>query len=315
VIDCPVMLKSLARLTVMCVLVHASMPGYAQTGTGTIASRNDSHHDPNLNGGGTSTTRSGVSEQDADKSLHNSAIEGDSAKYPQPHIRFVDLPAMPSTWPLHERIAWAANLVLVLCGYAGIIIAVRVLAAIRRQTISIESIAQAAMDSANAALMNARVLVDAQRPWILMRVERSREIPNSFEISAMNQGATPAEIVDCPDRVSLVGGDMHLPIKIADAIEQRKVIEFPIMLLPGESSVLQRFGRGDVSWVCKTEESIVRVSMAEETIFVYGTVIYRGLNMPAGNETYKTHWCFRYVHGETTSDLVMGGPFEYNRHT
>jgi hypothetical protein len=315
VIDCPIMLKLLLSFTVMCVLMHAFRPCYAQTGTDAVGTRNEFRNDPTPSEGLISATHSSIVKQGAGRPAQIYGTVSDPAKYPQPNIKVVDPPAVVSDWPLHERITWAANLMLAVFGYAGIVIALRALNTVKRQMNSIESVAQAAIECANSATTCTRAIINTQRPWILMKAERSHETPNSFDILATNHGPIPAEIIDCPDQVRLVSGERHLPIDIADVIERCDVLESPVMLFPGESSVLQRFGRGDVNWICKTEDSLRGVRSSEQTILILGTVKYRGLNLFASKDDYKTDWCFRYVHGENTSDLVMGGPLRYNRHT
>ena len=81
---------------------------------------------------------------------------------------------MPLTWELHEKIAWAANLVLVILGYAGILLAISLLKKIDRQTGYAETAAEAAAASAQAALLNAQAVMHSERPWILISVEPSR---------------------------------------------------------------------------------------------------------------------------------------------
>src|ERR1039458_8579089 len=45
----------------------------------------------------------------------------------QPHITVANPAPAPLTWSLHEQISWAANLVLVILGYVGIMMAVSLL--------------------------------------------------------------------------------------------------------------------------------------------------------------------------------------------
>jgi len=232
--------------------------------------------------------------------------------HPQPRITIANPPPMPVTWPLRDRISWGANLLLAFVGYAGIMLALGTLRKIERQTRSGEMMAQAAMESANAALLHAQAILDAERPWILISVEPSPQGRNSFKIVATNRGRSPAEIIASADRIGIAAEERNLPKSPEFAKE--KPLNAPVVLLPGESTVVQPFGRDDVKWVCKTEDAIRRVETWQDNIFLYGRLVYRSLLSPRPAKDHQTDWCCRYIHGETTSNLVIGGPAEYNKH-
>jgi hypothetical protein len=235
-----------------------------------------------------------------------------SEDHPQPRITVANPPAPPPTWPLRDRISWGANLLLAFVGYAGIMLAVGTLRKIERQTRANETIAQAAIESANAALLHAQAILDAERPWILISVEPSPAGRNTFKIIATNRGRSPAEIIASADRIGIAAEERNLPKE--PEFSREKPLNTPVILLPGESTVVQPFGRDDVKWVCKSEEAIRRVETWQDNIFLYGRLIYRSLLSPHAGKIHQTDWCCRYVHGETTSSLVIGGPPEYNKH-
>jgi hypothetical protein len=64
---------------------------------------------------------------------------------------------------LHDRIAWAANLVLVLVGYVGIMLAISTLKKIERQTKYAEAAAEAAAECARAALLQAQAIIHSRK--------------------------------------------------------------------------------------------------------------------------------------------------------
>jgi hypothetical protein len=247
----------------------------------------------------------------------NSTLDGDATdqagRYPVPQIRVIMPPSTPTPWTLHERIGWGARVGLAIVGYLGVLIALRMLYQTRGQLNTVGVLARAAIEAANAAALHSRVLMDAERPWIRMTIERSREAANTLQIVATNRGRTPAEIVDCPDKISLVKDERMVNRDLWQELGRSDVLKSPILLMPQESTVLQRFGRADAKWVCKTEERLAAVRRCEETIYIFGRVIYRSIHNPEQRNT--TDWCFRYVHGESISELVMDGPFGYNRHT
>ncbi len=226
----------------------------------------------------------------------------------------INPPSTPAPWTLHERIGWAANTGLALVGYLAVLLALRMLRQARGQLQLTETVAQSVMEAARAAERNARAVINAQRPWVRMSIERSRDSANTLQIVATNHGRTPAEIIDCPDKISRVKDAGQLKADLVSELATSSVLKSPILLLPGESAILQRFGRNDAKWVCKTDEALAAVRRCEESIFLFGRVVYRDISFEDGQEQHSTDWCFRYVHGESISDLVMDGPFGYNRH-
>ncbi len=73
---------------------------------------------------------------------------------------------LPGWWDIY----WP-TLALVVVGLVGTVIAVCTLLDIRRQTKNAENTALAAQKSAEAALLNAQALINAERAWIVVTVE------------------------------------------------------------------------------------------------------------------------------------------------
>src|SRR6185437_9319265 len=94
-----------------------------------------------------------------------------------------------------ERVSWGANLVLVILGYAGILMALALLRKIDRQARFTEESVHVAAQSASAALKLSEALQRAERPWILMSVRPSPNIENGFTVIAVNRGRSPAQII------------------------------------------------------------------------------------------------------------------------
>jgi len=223
-------------------------------------------------------------------------------------------PATPA-WNWRERITWVANLVLVILGYAGILMALSLLKKIDRQTGYAEIAAEAAASSSQAALLNAQAILNAERSWILISVAPSPSAENKFTVLATNRGRTPAKIIDTAERIRLAIDEEHLPSTPEYADEKRVGPYTPIILLPGESTAIKPFCRDDVRGLCDSEERFRRIETWEEKIYLYGKVIYRDLTAPVDSETHETNWCCWYIHGRQNSGLVISGPPEYNTHT
>ncbi|MGA9668974.1 MAG: hypothetical protein WBQ94_07185 [Terracidiphilus sp.] len=231
-----------------------------------------------------------------------------------PRVSVANPPSTPSIWSLHERITWAANLVLVVLGYAGIMLAYSLLKKIERQTAYAETAANAAAASAHAALLNAQAVVHSERPWILITVEPSRSSENSFTVMATNRGRTPARITATAEQAMIAVDERYLPIPPEYDREEPKAPVVPIILVPGESTTIKTFSRDEVKALCDSEERFRRIETWEEKVYLYGNVVYTDLMTPPGDPVHETNWCCWYIHGRQNSGLVIAGPPEYNSH-
>ncbi|MGD0902551.1 MAG: hypothetical protein ABR924_06375 [Terracidiphilus sp.] len=219
----------------------------------------------------------------------------------------------PAPWSWHDRILWAACLVVAIETLTGIWLALSALKRIERLTMTAEGAAAAAAVSAQAALMNVQAMVDSERPWLLITVEPSLRVENSFTIMATNRGRTPATIVATAERVKIVIDETQLPTP--PEYGEPGAPRAPIVLLPGESTPVKSFSREEGKGICETEESFKRVANWEEKAFIYGKIIYRDLIAPSDKQLHETAWCCWYIHGRNKSGLVIAGPPSYNSHT
>ena len=233
----------------------------------------------------------------------------------QPRM-IVTLPApAPVTWPWHDRILWAAYLVLVILGYVAIMLALSTLKKIERQTAAAKDASSAAKDSARATLLIAQSMIDSARPWIAITVEPSRVGENNFNVLATNRGRSPATITETLENIQVAIDEAHLTSIPEYRNEKQAEPPAPVILLPGESVAIKAFGRDDLKGVCKSEETFRRVQSWEEKVFLCGKVIYRDLISPPDNQFHETTWCCWYIHGRQKSGLVMAGPPSYNLHS
>jgi hypothetical protein len=251
--------------------------------------------------------------------------EGGACDAALPHITIATPAPAPAPWPLQDRIAWAASLLLTIMAYVGIMLALSALRKIERQTRYGETAAQAAADSAKAALLLAQTQAQAQaqqaesqaqaeRPWILITAEPAPGIPNAFIVVATNRGRGPARIVALAEEVTCATDESQLPPVPAFPGEPHAPV-VPMILLSGESTDIKSFCRDDVKSVCGTEERLRRVEDWEEKIYLYGVITYRDLRSTDDKHFYETSWCCWYIHGRQKSGMMMAGPPQYNRHS
>ena len=242
------------------------------------------------------------------------SIQGDPPAAAQPPQIVVTAPAQGNNWTWHDKVLWGANLVLVVLGYIGVLLALRMLKNIQRQTEFGVSTAQAALQCANASLESSQAIVDSGRPWIVITVEPLLTVEHGFKVMATNRGRTPARILAKADCVKIATDETELPAT-PDYESGKSATPFePIILLPGETAGIRPFRRTDVRSYCATDEQFQRIERWEERLYVYGRVTYRDLISPMDQPNHETDWCCWYVFAEKDA-LVLAGPPEYNKHS
>jgi hypothetical protein len=234
---------------------------------------------------------------------------------PAPHITIATEAPAPAPWPLQDRIAWAANLILALIADAGIIFFVFLLRSINRQARYAEAAAQAAAESAQASLHLAQAQERAERPWILVTAEPSVGTPDAFSVIAANRGRGPARIVSLTEGIAFAKDETALPPDPAYKQSESLTPISAMVLLPGESATIKSFRREEVPAVCKNQDQLSRVEYWDERIYLYGKVTYANLQAPDDKQSYDTAWCCWYIHGRQKSGMVMAGKPPYNQHS
>jgi hypothetical protein len=308
--------KVVASLVVLLVLVHAPARAAGQASNRPGAEKVVA--DRALSGGGKPAMGafSIALLQGTESQPAKPAAEEPSNPYQQPHLTVVNPPPIQAEWPLRDRISWGANLVLTILEYGGIIIAISILRKIERQTTAAELAAQAAAENASAALLHARSIINAERPWLLITVEPTLNLENSFTIVAANRGRSPARIVAIQEQIMIAIDETQLPrTPEYTKKEEASPAYQPSVLLPGESTGLRQFSRDDVKTICVTDERLKRVEDWEERIYLYGKVAYRDLLAPQDKQPHETDWCCWYIHGRQKSGMVIAGTPEYNTHS
>ena len=299
--------KNLVVFTLLLAATPAQLPVYGQTSPASHPAAASST--PSVPGPASAATPSAAG------SAARTDCEGGTCDYSPPHITVATAAPAPAPWPLQDRIAWGANILLALLGYAGIMMALSYLKKAERQARYVEVAANAAADSAQAALALAQGIFNAERPWILVTVTPSPSIENGFTVIATNRGRSPARLVGISNETRFAVNEAQMPGIPEFKPEDPEMPPVSIILLPGEFTSLKSFSRDDVKGLCETEEKLRRIENWEERIFLYGKVIYKDLMTPMDAAPHESSWCCRYIHGRQKSGLVMAGTQEYNMHT
>ena len=242
--------------------------------------------------------------------------EGPCDATPQ-HIAVSNPPVAPQPTLIEQRVAWIgslANILLAVLGYVGIMLGLSLLRKIERQSHYAETAAQAAADSAQAALLHAQAIINAERPWILITAEPSRSVDNGFTVTATNRGRSPARIVSTIDKITTAVDQNNLPEQPDFDQASPSAALSSVVLLPGETTAIKSFSRDEVRNFCGSDEKFKRIEKWEELILLYGRVVYKSL-IAVDDRTHETAWCCWYIHGRQKSGMVMAGPPAYNLHT
>jgi hypothetical protein len=158
------------------------------------------------------------------------------------------------------------NIALVIVGIAGIIVAICTLKDIQKQTTNTET-------AANAARLNAQSVVNAERPWLVVRpFIKKKENPRLCSFGCRNQGITPAKIisasakyvfVNIPDELWRKPPDYSFPVALPDLTLIVHHDSFPI-------------GHGiDAESLIGDGETKARVDESRNFLIYYGNVVYR----------------------------------------
>jgi hypothetical protein len=234
---------------------------------------------------------------------------------PTPHITIATPAPAPAAWQWQDRIRWAAEIVLAILAYVGIMLAVAALRKIERQTRYTEAAAEAAAESAKAALEYAQSHARTERPWILVSAEPAPGAPDAFTVVASNRGRGPARILSLVEGIAIAEDETNLPHDPVYKEPESNPQLSSMILLPGESIGIKSFRRDEVVNVCKTPDQLQRVENWEEKIYLYGKVAYVDLQSPDEKQSFETAWCCWYIHGRQRSGLVMAGKPPINQHS
>jgi hypothetical protein len=181
-----------------------------------------------------------------------------------------------------------------------------------------KDLAREAGKNAEAALLNSRALINAERPWVMVQV---KEIPGenaaktNFQISAFNYGKGPAHVITCKGPIATWVDDpekeLPVPPDYGDWEWDKR------FLAPRDSFPIRE---PIEPWATKldfvTERAMQGIPSASKSqLVIYGLIEYgNGVT----KTIHKTAFCFRRKR-EKLSDmgghLVTCGPPSYNEYT
>jgi hypothetical protein len=142
--------------------------------------------------------------------------------------------------------------------------------------------------AAEAALLNAQAVINAERPWMLVSVKPSQGQMGGFDVRVRNRGRTPAIVIEA--RMGCVAAksvsDLSLPavFPIDNPVKNKVVI-------PGSTAHIMRFDESLFKAILK--DKLPRSRSARQ-IFVHGKVLYCSLANPNKSVVHETRWICEY---------------------
>jgi hypothetical protein len=167
--------------------------------------------------------------------------------------------------------------------------------------------------SAKTASLNTQAVIDSERPWIVIDVERQPVPPKWCNFAAANRGRTPAQIIS--------GSATHVFVVDPDDLKVPPVYESPFVL-PNKTLIVQTDSfpiypqPGIRPQVMADNRPAEEKILSDNKILIfYGRVVYDdvfGTKRP-GYVPHETRWCFAYF--PDGHRFVRTGPEEYNRNS
>jgi hypothetical protein len=177
--------------------------------------------------------------------------------------------------------------------------------------------------SADAALLNAQALINAERPWIIVTAKR-KDDNDVFMVYGELQGRTPAKIISgwgnhiivpeiLGERSTAIDNLPDEPPYKPEGTE----IPYEILAVPGQTPfsiyVFPVYTR-----IKPNFELWRKIENFEEVLFLFGRLVYTDTltKDPDGKPTeHETRWCFKYIPSKPEGMITKSGKPSYNRYT
>lgn len=182
---------------------------------------------------------------------------------------------------------------------------------------------KATKDNAEAALLNAKALINAERVWLVVTWASDKKILGLFKFGCRNQGKTPAKIISISAKVDFVKNlDLAIPPDYSTPTTM------PDLQLVVRSDSF-RIGKGinPESILLRNGEKKLLVNQSREFLIYYGNIVYQDTLREDGatEGKHETRWCFVYIPNEEGRfdhnipsrpvKFTRSGPNEYNSYT
>jgi hypothetical protein len=173
--------------------------------------------------------------------------------------------------------------------------------------------------AAQAALLNAQAIINAERAWVVMVIKQDKVRSRLFRIKAENRGRTPVKIVSASHECAVVKTEAEM----SEQPQYRHGKKFAegVFLFPGESQVMTEFSRDHLRMpsIGEDREGEQDFQMAKDRqglAIVFGNVVYRDILSSPKDPERETRWCSLLKLGDTADELFLTrGRDGYTKHT
>jgi len=176
-----------------------------------------------------------------------------------------------------------------------------------KQTKELHDAASISLTHAEVALSNARTVINAERPWIIVSWKIEGD---SVIVYGQIKGRTPARILRGWGDYVFVAHESDLP----DEPQYTTTLDLPFDLLQvPEDGPFSTFLNPIDTW--RLTPRWDKIMLMEEALYYFGRIVYTDMVcMDADGKptTHETRWCFRYI---PPGAVPMAGKPTYNRYT
>ncbi len=292
-----IMLKWLAVVAMFLAVAQTALPVPGQTANQSHPTSNKHENNPQGSKNPSAPTVAPVAKKDGAPAQEDRPAP-DSSNGDCAPVNITDVAPMSEVWSWHDKVAWGGNLILLGLGLGT-------LCWLRIQTIATKK-------AAEAALTNAKAVINSERPWLSVLPQYREEAPELPAISVINKGRTPAKLICRSEKQIQLRENMpEVPV-----YGQLHMWPDQDIILNGESTeicmaILER----DVRAACGSDVAFQMVKNWTDAVYVFGVVYYQDILNTSDPITYETRWCCRYFPGDQGVRLKVFGPPGYNAHT
>jgi hypothetical protein len=299
------MLKTLAILAMFFSVTHTLMPATGKASNDDGSERQGSRNETASSQAQANPVPS-IIPKPPEPSHPNPKATNKSAAYTQDSVTIIESAAMPGKRDWLDYTSLIVGVMLAFITGAGVIAAWRGLPVILRQAKGAEDAARAAKDGAAAAFSNAQAVINAERPWLMENITRSKDSDRKWIVSIRNAGNTPSEVVDGYWCLSLLGGTFELP---ADHKRNHFLLQNTITVKPDSFEVTS------IDMRLYHEEAVSALLEESKLFYLHGDVVYwdtfTDRSLPNA-KPHVTQWC--YVYSPPTREFTRA-PCTYHGHS
>jgi len=177
--------------------------------------------------------------------------------------------------------------------------------------------AKAGEEGAKAALLNAKAVINAERPWLVVGFKETNDTTTgalpTYAFTFINQGKTPAIVKKISIGHSVVTSPYDLPIHMRE--EDLSPRDLPDLTLIVSKDSFTTWPEVDPEGLLESYRKTTQGGLSGKLLMIYGMIEYHDVfeSWGPGRKPHRTKWSYGY--DTRTGNLISVGPDEYNSHT